>query len=482
MAEILVIGGGVAGLSAGIYAQLSGHQATICERQSVAGGNLMGWQRGEYHIDNCIHWLTGTNPKTENYKLWKDLGALGDVDIYQADSLYTYEENGITISLYQHLDKLKEELLKLSPEDEKEINNFITAVKLIQSFKGVSDKKGFFNSIKGIPLLYRYFKMSTGDLAKRFKNLCLQGFITSMLGKDFAALALIIVFATFCSGDGGIPAGSSLAMSKRMINRFLTLGGKLLLDKEATRIIKTEDGLQSVYFTDGTILSADYVVVTTEPIIAFEKLLNAPIPKDLLKQYNNPKMPRFSSIHCAFACDTDNLPFRNDFIFKLPKTEQAILKTENLIIREFTHEKGFAPKGKTVIQSLTFCDEDTSKKFIELRKNTIRYRAKKTEIANLIQNAIIRKFPQLNNKLQCIDVWTPATYHRYINTEIGSYMSFLLPSKTIPKRINNLVKNKPGVVLATQWLRAPGGLPIAAQVGKEAIMRILQKEKRRKKG
>ena len=100
MAEILIIGGGVAGLSAGIYAQLNGHHATICERQKMTGGNLTGWQRGEYHIDNCIHWLTGTNPNTNLYKMWTDLGALGDVKVYQPDLLYTYEEGGVRLSLY----------------------------------------------------------------------------------------------------------------------------------------------------------------------------------------------------------------------------------------------------------------------------------------------------------------------------------------------------------------------------------------------
>ena len=47
MAKIVIIGGGVSGLSAGIYAQLSGHEAVVCERQAMAGGNLTGWQRGE---------------------------------------------------------------------------------------------------------------------------------------------------------------------------------------------------------------------------------------------------------------------------------------------------------------------------------------------------------------------------------------------------------------------------------------------------
>ena len=482
MAEILIIGGGVAGLSAGIYAQLSGHHATICERQALAGGNLTGWQRGEYHIDNCIHWLTGTNPKTPLYQMWTELGALGKVKVHQPSELYTYEEEGVQLSVHFDLDKTQEELLAIAPKDEKEIKSLIKAVKAVQSFKKLSGEKGngFLRELQAVPLLFRYYKMTTGELATRFKNPHIQGFITSMLGKDFAAIALLIVIATFCGGNGGIPVGSSLAMAKRMTARFLNLGGTLMLNKEAKAISEGETGAQIVEFSDGTMLTADYVVIATELNVAFEKLLGEAMPSALDKHYKNPKMPRFSSIHCAFACKTDNLPFRADFIFRLPKKEQAALKTENLIIREYSHEKSFAPKGETIIQSLTFCDEKTCKEFIEMRKNPVKYRAKKKEIALMIQNAIEQKFPQLNGKLQLIDVWTPATYHRYTNAEVGSYMAFLLPSKTLPKKLNNLVKGKPRIILASQWLQAPGGLPIAAQVGKDAILRINQKEKKRK--
>ncbi|MBQ8405359.1 MAG: NAD(P)/FAD-dependent oxidoreductase [Clostridia bacterium] len=482
MAEILIIGGGVAGLSAGIYAQLSGHHATICERQALAGGNLTGWQRGDYHIDNCIHWLTGTNPKTALYQMWTELGALGKVKVHQPNTLYTYEEGGVCLSVHFDLDKMQEELLSIAPEDEKEIKSLIKAVRAVQSFKKLSGEKRnvFLRELQALPRLFRYYRMTTGELAARFKNPYMQGFITSMLGEDFAALALLIVFATFCGGNGGIPVGSSLAMAKRMTTRFLNLGGTLMLSKEATAISEGETGVQIVEFSDGTMLTADYVVIATEPNVAFEKLLGEAMPTDMDKRYKNPKMPRFSSIHCAFACKTDNLPFHADFIFKLPKKEQAALKTENLIIREYSHEKAFAPEGETIIQSLTFCNETTCREFIEMRKNPIKYRAKKKELAQIIQNAIERKFPQLSGKLQLIDVWTPATYHRYTNAEIGSYMAFLLPSKTLPKKLNNLVKGRPRVILASQWLQSPGGLPIAAQVGKDAILRINQKEKIKK--
>ena len=42
MAEIIIIGGGVAGLSAGIYAQLNGHKATIYEKHFKAYKEIYG--------------------------------------------------------------------------------------------------------------------------------------------------------------------------------------------------------------------------------------------------------------------------------------------------------------------------------------------------------------------------------------------------------------------------------------------------------
>lgn len=485
MTEIIIIGGGVAGLSAGIYAQLNGFKATICEKHNIAGGNLTGWQRGKFHIDNCIHWLTGTNPNSNHYKMWKDLNVLGNTKIYQPKTLYTYEEKGIRISLDKDLAQTQQDMLTIAPEDKKEIFAFFKAIKMVQGIMGIAgdkhDKKSdLFQKLISFPTLYKYYRMSTGDLAKLFKNRILQGFITSMLGTEFAAIALLIVFATFGGENGGIPYGSSVAMAERMTNRFLSLGGTLHLKKEAIKITNPTTNKQIVEFSDGSTISGDYVIIATELPHAFEKLLNLPLPKQFLSQLNNPKMLRFSSYQCAFSCKEEKLPFSGDFIFKLTKELQKKLKTENLILREFSHEASFAPKGYNVIQTLTFCKEEDCINFINLRKKPQKYAIKKAEIAAAIQSAIEKKFPQLAGKLECIDVWTPATYNRYTNAETGAYMGFLFPPKTRPKQLNNTVKQRPNVILASQWLHAPGGLPIAASVGKNAVTRILEYERKNK--
>ena len=140
MANIAIVGGGVAGLSAGIYAQMNGHHATIYERHFKPGGNLTGWDRNGYHIDNCIHWLTGTNPVTKLYRTWKDLGVVGNVNIHRAEKLYTFEKDGQSISLCRDLEQMKQDMLAIAPEDKKEILPFIKAIRASRWVYGITGK------------------------------------------------------------------------------------------------------------------------------------------------------------------------------------------------------------------------------------------------------------------------------------------------------------------------------------------------------
>ena len=480
MEKILIIGGGVSGLSAGIYSGLRGYDTIICERHTRAGGNLTGWQRGEYHIDNCIHWLTGTNPMTDTYKMWCELGVLGNVEIYQSDTLYTCERDGERLSLDRSIDKTEKDMLTLSPIDKKEILSFTSAVRAVQGISGTAGEHrnkriGIPSLIISAPNILKYHFLSTGELSRRFKHPLIRDLIVSVLGEYFSALALIIVFATFSGENGGIPKGSSVAMAERMTEKFASLGGKLLLGKEAVRINGIGTKAKSVSFSDGSEIAADYIVLATDPEICYGQLLERDMPPQFKKMYENPKMLRFSSYHTAFACDMEALPFKGDFVFEIPNSAKRFLHTKYLIMREFSHEPGFSPKGKNIIQTMTFSDESCSERFIKLYSERAAYEATKKRVVEAIHDLIISKFPELSGRLECIDVWTPATYRRYTGASIGSYMSFVLPPRKIPCPVSCESGVYDNVLLATQWQNPPGGLPIAADMGREVIEKIAQK-------
>ena len=60
MKKVIIIGGGISGLTAGIGLQKSGFETHIYEKNPIGGGELTGWNREGFYIDNCIDWLTNS--------------------------------------------------------------------------------------------------------------------------------------------------------------------------------------------------------------------------------------------------------------------------------------------------------------------------------------------------------------------------------------------------------------------------------------
>lgn len=483
MARIIIIGGGVAGMTAGIRLLMDGHEAVIVERHTCAGGNLTGWDREGYHIDNCIHWLTGTNPVTPQYSVWRELGVLGeDVGVHQGDVLYTYSDGTDSLSLSRDIGQLEADLLARSAGDDREIARLIRAVRAARTVCGISpDDNGRAATPAEVaryaPLLLRYLPMSTGALAARFHSPIIRGFLRSLLSDCFGALALLIVFATYSSDNGGVPAGSSCMMARRMEQRFRSLGGEMLCGSPVIGIALTNGRARSVTLANGRRLDADDVILACDPSCIFGRILDSGYaPARLKRRYRDQKARLFSSFHCAFAVEGEALPFSGDLILDMPAELHDAFGTDYLILREFSHEPSFAPAGKNLLQAMCFCPHAHSLRFIALRRDRAAYREEKERLCRLIEREITERLPSLGGRLRCIDSWTPATYRRFTGAPTGSYIGFTLPEGRIPRMIPPQLKGLGNVFLATQWQQAPGGLPTAAAVGIAAAEAVRRTE------
>ena len=473
MSKTVIIGSGVAGLSAGITALLNGDEAVILEKHSVPGGNLTGWDRGGYHVDNCIHWLTGTNPLTKTYKMWETLGAIGKRGIYYPETLYTYEKDGRSLSLYSDSERLRRRMISLSPADEKETDRLIRAVRAASSLCGIDLQKNgercaLHRGVLRCSALVPYYFMTAGEAAARFRDPLLRGFISEFLTENFGALGLIFVFATFCSKNGGIPRGTSRDMAGRMAARFTSLGGRLLTGAEVAKIRVRGSRAVSVVLEDGREIRADHVIPACDPAAVFGKMIGAEyMPASLKKRYVSPSYFRFSSCHAAFAFE-GKVPFKGDLIIDLPGDLRGGMRAKTVVLREYSRERSFAPPGRGIVQTMFFCDEDESRRFVSLGRDTERYAEEKKRIGERMRKVVLSRFPELAPSLGLLDVWTPATYNGFTASEAGTYMAFAFSSKTIPSFTSGRIRGLDNVVLATQWQRAPGGLPNAALAGVRA--------------
>ena len=142
------------------------------------------------------------------------------------------------------------------------------------------------------------------------------------------------------------------------------------------------------------------------------------------------------------------------------------------IIKEYSYEPDFSPEGTVVVQAMIFTDAARCERWINLSRDRERYKAEKRICSEAMMDAIISLFPQVKDRIRCIDTWTPATYHSYFGADHGAYMGFAFTPKTPLRRYSCRLKGLENVFIATQWQCSPGGLPNAARAGKKVADEI----------
>ncbi len=129
--KVIVIGAGLAGLSAGCYARMNGFGSKIFEHHSAPGGVAACWKRKDFFIDGGIHFLMGYKPGGSIYGLYQELGALSGIRIIEMSGYGGYfdEVQGLTIMVTKDLDRLGDDLKALFPQDVGIIEDLISGSK-----------------------------------------------------------------------------------------------------------------------------------------------------------------------------------------------------------------------------------------------------------------------------------------------------------------------------------------------------------------
>lgn len=480
--KIIIVGGGIAGLSAGIFAQKAGFESVIFEKHSITGGECTGWDRKGFHIDGCIHWLTGTKPETDLYNLWVETGVLEDTEVYQPDILTMVEHGGKTITLYRDLEKIKKHLLEISPDDRAEIEKLVNYTERFMNFQmpcgkpldlmNMPDKIKLGLSMKDVgPVMKDLGKITLGEYVERFKHPAIKEVLKSGVVETYSAYILPFTLATFISGNGGRPKGGSRAMAQRMEDKYISLGGKIEVRREVKEIIIEEGFAKGVLITDGSEVRGAYIVPTCDAHITLQKLLKGKYAdKKFEEKYANPKAyPLISCIYASFGVDADLSTYPADFVFQTSPFSFEDGSKDQLSIKHYCYEPSFAPKGKSIIIAYNHANFDWWKK---KHKNKDNYKEEKMRLGQDIMERIEARFPELMGKINLLDVATPVTYERYCGAYKGAWMSFGITPKGKNLNHDGVVKGIKNLYMAGQWLMPSGGVPTALVTGKWAIQRI----------
>ena len=313
--SIIIIGAGIAGLSAGCYGQMNGYRTHIFEMDTRPGGVCTSWKRKGYIIDGCMHWLVGSGPTSNFYRIWEELGIIQNHQFVDHDEYLRVEgKDGEFLALYSDPERLEQHLKELAPEDSDVIEDFLKAIKKSIGFDMPVDKapelSGLFDkvamAVRMLPylgFLGKWRKVTIGEFASRFKNPFMrEAFLAPVAGlTDFPMFALIIPMAYVRQKTAGYPLGGSLNLSKTIEQRYLDLGGKVSYKSRVAKIMVENDKAIGIRLTDGTEHYGDIIISAADGRTTIYDMLEEKYINDKIKGYykNLPLFPPL--LHVAFG-------------------------------------------------------------------------------------------------------------------------------------------------------------------------------------
>ena len=482
MKKLLIVGAGISGLSAGVYAARAGFDVTILEQHFTFGGLSTSWSRKGYYFEGGMHWLTGSKPGLPMNKVWHELGALRENNpIENRDPLYTLIDGDKKLPLYRYEGDMRKALVEYAPEDKKVINKMCDDVKAFSKFympvydyKGCKCQKPLHMKIKDcigmIPAVFkvpRLVKTTYLEYVNKFKNKNLRHVLESVIGYRYNALSFIYTLGSFASGDCGYPKGGSVVLGKNILDKFLELGGKIKYRTKVEEVVVKDGVTKGVQTKDGFI-DSDYVIVTQDTKVAADKLFKKRLESKALTYIRNKIVGEQNMFIClGIKADLSNYPTTIVLPLDKPFTYGGCTLNE-FRVNNYAKYKDHAPEGCTSITCLLIGD---SYDFWKKAKEDGSYKDKKNELARQFIEILGEKIPETKDNIEVIDVATPCTYERYCGSHGGSWMSVWSANgknfKYSPK-----LANVKGLYFAGQRVRMPGGLPLAAFTARLAVQAL----------
>lgn len=487
--KVLIIGGGVSGMTTGIYLLKNGYSVEILEKNAMAGGACVGWERKGCYIDGCIHWLVGTNESSPYYKMWHDTHALtDDTEIYFQDDFSVFEyPDGKRLTVWADIDRFRAELLALSPEDEEEINRFCKYLKRFRSIEGPVDKPvdmmGPFQLTKiGLTMAGDYYwanklgKIDCAEYGKRFQSKHIRYFFENYMAPGYNLMSMLYMLAHVMNHDGGIPIGGSQAMTARMRDYYAELGGAFRYNATVSKVLIEKNRAVGVELKNGDVVKADWVVSSVAAEHCLKDLLGDRYKvKKMETRYADAKTyPIYTMTIAAFKCSADisHFPLGLHAVFEKPVVIDK--EYDSFSLRNYSYDKTMkAPDGCCVLQAQIVGNDDMYH-WWRKRKDDGDYRAEKARVAADVIDVITARYPELAGKLELIDVVTPCTYERYLNTRHGSFQGFVHTSGGKALMQKGKIHGLDGFILSGQCIFQSGGLPPAVITGKFAAQRIIK--------
>lgn len=489
--KVHIIGGGIAGLTAGCYLQMNGYQTRVFELHAIPGGMCTAWKRKGYTFDFCIHWLVGSSPPNGFYKLWNELIDMNALEFVDHEEYIRIEgDEGQELRVFTDVDMLEKEMLRVAPEDRVHIKQLTTAIRKFTRLQMPVDKAPELYSFSdGMKLLVKFLpymgamrkwgKITAQEFANRCRNPILKKAILYLFLPECPMIFIIFTLAWMHQRVAGYPIGGSMNFTKLIERKYRELGGSITYNARVEKIVVEDDRASGVALQNGDSIPSDIVISAADGhSTIYDMLEGRYIDEEIAGYYSSMNtFPSLVQVSLGVSRTFENEPSYLVFPLEKPIHIDENSRSDDIHLRIFNFDPTLSSKGKTSLVAV-FATRNHAY-WVELRENDRkRYDQEKERIAQEVIDALERRFRDIRLKVEVYDVATPATIIRYTNSWKGSFEGWLPTPNTFTSRMKKELAGLKDFYMIGQWVEPGGGLPPAIMSGRSVAQIICKRDKK----
>ena len=487
--DVIIIGGGLAGLSSALKLSQSGKKIAVFEKHFMAGGYATNFKRRDndgnlYVFDVALHGIGGLIPGNTFYNHMKGINMVDKVEFLRKKETATIYNNGYEIDVPDTFEKYRDHLVSRYSSYKEKIFDLFKEIYNLKEEMDSGKPPVVYQKMQDISL-YDYLKSFIDD-EKFIEEFSFLWLYYGLPPKKLNALFYMLAWISYHIGGTFYVKGGAGKLSDTFVEEIKKYGGEVYLSNEIVKIDIEGNNVTSVHTKRGNKYEAEKFIFASDPnhLINLMDNNNENVIEYKKKLNNNDVGISLSQLYIGLDCKT---------------TEVGITKADYFISNGVNHEEAYKnilngnySDNILGLTSYDVLDPDLNKGvgvFVAVFGDHIKnwpeykseeYKRKKEEVTNEILEIVYKRFPKVKEHIKVLELGTPHTMKRYTNNTQGAVYGW---EQNIRQGGFNRLSNKSdfnNVFLSGAWTNPGGGFEGAITGGILTAERILREENKTK--
>lgn len=476
--DIIVIGGGLGGLTAGAKLAREGKSVLLIEQHSKPGGCATTFRRHGFTFEVGLHEMDGPSSRDMKNRIFNELEVFDNVEFIKVPEFYHFVSGRIKITIPHDPVEAAAVLKEKFPDETAGIDSYFNRI-LNPKKKPAGDETDKDQSV-GV------------FLDSIIKNDELKLVLLGNLGyfhDDPYSISLAyysVAQGSYFSGGASYIKGGSQKLSDHLAEYIRMHGGTVILNHLVTGLIEENGKLTGVTFCKkqkaGAEINKAYAgeIIANAAMPSIAEMLPEKISARLKAEIRLQKTgASLLSVYLGFSHNlmTIGNNHYSTFFFDNSIRSQADIMTNNcgdFSKRSFTFidygriDSGLAPDGKS---AGAICCIDYASGWENLTRDS--YLSKKEEVAKILIGRLEKAIPGIADEIEYYEVGTPETVRRYTLNPSGAVYGF---AQTPGKPLIDNTGWPENLHFASAWGKTGGGFSGAIYSGYLCAYNILRKK------